>query len=107
MSSASTPGRLVLTSFAVMPFTIFDSSIQLRPCSGKLFHLPAIDVARHLRRGGVDERRFGGDGERLGDLGDHQHDRDGGVLADQQLHFRQQHRAKARRSRLQLVGAGR
>jgi len=33
MSSAPTPGVFV-TSFAVMPFTSFDSSIQLRPWSG-------------------------------------------------------------------------
>ena len=35
MSSVSTPGRLLLTSLAVIPFTIFDSSIQLRPWSGR------------------------------------------------------------------------
>jgi hypothetical protein len=43
-SSRLTPGVLP-TSLAVMPLISFDSSIQLRPCTGQLLHLRRIDVA--------------------------------------------------------------
>ncbi len=61
---------------------------QLHPVASlerQLFHLSPIDVAGHLRGGGVDERRLTDDGQRLGHRGELEGERDRRVLSDQQL----------------------
>src|SRR5438876_1423358 len=63
---------------------------QLHPVAAlerKLLHLPPIDVSRDLRRCDVDERRLTGDGHRLADLRQLEHERHGRVLPDEQLDF--------------------
>jgi hypothetical protein len=83
---------------------------QLHPVASlerQLFHLAAVHVARDLGRRGVDERRFGGDGQRLVHLRDLQRDRHVCILADEQFHPRHEHRPEPRQLCEELIGAGR
>ena len=73
----------------------------------QFLHLPSIDIARHLRRRDVHERRFGGHREHLADGRHFQRERYRAVLPDEQFDIRNDDRREAGELGLKLVPAGR
>ena len=75
---------------------------QLHPVAAlqrQFLHLAAIDVAGHLGRADVDQRRFAGDGDRLGQRRHLHGEGHRAVLADQQLHVGHDDRWRSPRAR--------
>ena len=70
-------------------------------------HLLPVDVAGHLRRGGVHERRLARDRQGLRDARQLQRERHADVLADEHLHIGIDDRREPAQLRLHFVGAGR
>ena len=83
---------------------------QLHPVAAlqrQFFHLPAIDVAGHLGRADVDQRRLAGDRQRLAQRRHLHRERHRAVLPDQHLDVGHDDGGKARELGLHLVAAGR
>jgi hypothetical protein len=66
----------------VTPFTIFESLQPIPAGDRQPFHLPAVDIARHLGLHHVDQRRTRRHGDILHDGSKLEREGDGSVLAD-------------------------